>query len=1109
MPTYNRAVSADSRKTDKFLNSNNREEPPAVADQGNSSRAGKRKTKHGAAKQLLNLDNAGDSTPPEQMDQQPSASPTKSQSILGQLNQGFPQSMNHGNSDILSDLNGNQKVSDEYTPPSNIWARNTSYMYGQSPPVETLRGLGPAASPPCEPGFSARGTLNTRSPAVSPPSRKARPVSYGSGMPPLPAHPRISTSPYGYGVSAYGSPPALPHLPQQHFYGPHDVDLGLASAATHMNLSQPHTFKFVRIPGFGHEPRGAVLLTCEGVLNVLSYNGERLEHVGALMGVQGIVVDAAFLTWNADEDPFADLRPLIAVAIHGPGSAEAPPSVPRDLHSQEYQEPTLETKVVVYSLRKTCQVAELLRVPCVQPSFPGNVPTSASTGDLKVRASAGFVVISSGESGEVFIFSARKGKDSPGFECLGKYWTTLQPQLQRRESSHGPSSDADVSPADLGRASANESTPILSMNGRWLAFCPTSSPSRRSIGAILGNSVVYNKNSNITAGTAPTRPPVNCEVESPDAESFFGKVAKGFAQEAVRSAKWISEKSLQTWQSYWKRDSTSPPVLPAAVSSSPPIYSPHLGLAQFPPTHGIDPQDVSRAPEVVTILDLKLLQEGSGRKGVESNPAITFQPPGGCSFLSFMPTGLGLLTANRKGDVQYVWDLMQIKYIRSSATTTGTESGRVRQIARYERLSPSTIVDVVWDGPTGYRFALLTKNRTVHIFDLPKTAFQWPPPRAKEDRPISAPADQTHAKMEHEAPSSGFFASAMSIAGRTQPMLANLRGRAPSMNGGITGIGASGIGLASATGIKSGKAVAAGLSKSLGAATETVTNLRHANQSRLSLKTVARAGVICWLERDGKSVLSVLDSSSVKNYYIRMTKPRENRHRDTMSVFDARRAVAFKLPKATDLIAGSAADLPSSLPPGDGNELSGFWRFRAGRDGATKTPHPLAFAEIETNPPYQPFHSDRRVIMSLVGEESSSSGDNILGPSRLFPQRNFPSGRPTTAASEDKWVFGTEIRSQKLNIVGPSQQVGDEGSVIYRETKMTPSVATLNAATGEVLDDGVSHVVSSTKKRKSKKGRPPPQIFEDEDASGIGLDFAKPDDTGDPDFDLLDSDTRI
>ncbi|KIX01539.1 uncharacterized protein Z518_09265 [Rhinocladiella mackenziei CBS 650.93] len=1109
MPAYNKTVSSDSKKTDTSLNLSDREDTQTVSEQDGFSRAGKRKTKNAAIKQLPNLDNA-EKTPPAEHMGQPPVLPAKPQSILGQLQQTFPQNRKNGTLDFLNDLNSSQKVSDEYTPPpADIWARSTTY--GKSPPVEPIPGLSAASSPPYEPGFSIRGGFNTRSPPISPPLRKARPVSYGSSIPPLPTHPRVSTSPYGYGTNAYGSPPALPHLPQQHFYGPHDVDLGLAHHSARMNLQEPLALKFTHLPGCGHESREAVILIADGELNILSYSGEKLERTGTLSGIQGTIVDASLLTWNGGDDPFADYRPLVALIIYGPGNLETDSPISKDAHLHEGPESFPDTRVVVCSMSKSCQVAELLRVPSAIRTFPGGVPGLGPAADLKIYASGSFLVVSSGDSGEIFVFSVRKGKDSAVFECLGKYWTTIQPQLQRRDSSHGPASDADVSPADLGRAPESENLPILSLNGRWLAFCPASIPSRRPIGAILGEFVVHNKNSNVTAGVAPTRPLTNCEVDSPDVDTFLGKVAKGLAQEAVRSAKWISEKGMQTWQHYWKKDIASP-NLTATASSSPPVYSPHLGVAQFPPTHGIDQQDLSKDPEVVTILDLKLLQDTQGRKALEYSPMTTFQPPGGCSFLSFTPTGLGLLTANKKGDVQYIWDLMQMKHVRSSKTSATTESGSVRQIARYERLSPSTIVDLAWDGPTGYRFALVTKNRTVHIFDLPRTAFQWPPPLAKKHRPTSAPVDPSQVKTEHEpAPSGGFFASAMSIAGRTQPMLSNLRGRAPSMGGGITGIGASGIGLASTTGIKSGRAVAAGLSKSLGAASETVTSLRHANQSRLHLKTPARVGILCWHKRDGKSVLSILDSGSIKNYYVRMTRPREHRQRDTVSVFDARKPVASKLPQALDMGVDHLSKGSPILPQDDGDEpvrLSGFWKFRPAKDSSLRTPHPLASAEIETNAPYQPFHSDHRVTICLFSDRSSLAESQYPSHSVIFSAQTNTQERHTSAAPEEKWVVANELQSQGSNVVTHDQQLEDEGSVIYRETKIAPGIPTLGVAPGEV-DEGISHVVSNTKKRKAKKGRVQAPVLEEDDTGETGMNFTKGNGVFGQDYEVSEGDSRI
>ncbi|KAL6241181.1 hypothetical protein RBB50_011860 [Rhinocladiella similis] len=1095
MPAVNKSKSSSNKKPYPSPDLLDPEDIP----QEEEPKVGKKKAKHAAAKQPSYLDNAEEPLSSEQMGQQ-SRQPAKPQSILGQLKSNFPQSdQRNDSSDALNEVDSIRKVSDEHTPPTNVWARGIGY--GRSPPVEPIPGFS-SGTPPYEPGFSTRGGF-ARSPPLSPPSRKARPVSYGSGVPPLPPHHRISTSPYGYAVNAYGSPPVPPHRPQQHFYGPYDVDLGLANATAQINIQHPVALKFSRHPASGSEAREAVFMIGNEELNVLTYNGEKLEHSGFLGGAQGEILDACLLTWNTGDDPFAEYRPLVALTVHGPNNVEGEDEGGT---SRDATGVYLETKVVVYSIGKGCHVADLLSVPSLVRMFHGGVLPPGSAANLKTHASGNAVVVSSGDSGEVFVFSARKNHDSAVFECLGKFWTTIQPQFQRRDSSQA-TSDAEISPADLGRGMDAEDSAIISLHGRWLAFCPAGTPSRRSIGALLGESVIHNKNSNITAGTPPSRPPVTCEVESPDVDTFLGKVAKGIAQEAVRSAKWIGEKGVQTWQNYWKKDPT-PDSLPTTTSSSPPVYSPQFGMAQFPPTHAVETSNVPKDPEVVSILDLKSLQDTQGRRGVELTPIATFQPPGGCSFLSFTPSGLGLLTANRKGDVQYIWDLQQMRHVRVSQTTPTPNSGCVRQIARYERLSPSTIVDLAWDGPIGYRFALLTKNRTVHIFDLPKTAFQWPPP-TKRSRPSSAPVEPPQAKAEQEpAPAGGFFASAMSIAGRTQPMLANLRGRAPSINsGGITGFGASGIGLASTTGLKSGRAVAAGLSKSLGAASETVTTIRHANQSRLYLKIPARPGMLCWQRREGRSVLSILDSHTIKDYYVRMTKPREDRQRQTVSVFGARKPVVTKLPKGLEIITDplyrghhTRNDERSGTPP-----VAGFWKSRASKAEGLKMSHPLASAEIETNAPYQPFHCDHRVTISLLDDRLS---EGLLstkpGQENTFPPRAMFDGA-------EKWAFGGDIHSQQVPPTSLQSPVDEDDAVIYRETKITSEFPISSSMPVEALTEGVNHAVSNTKKRKNKKNKTSVLVNDEDAFTEAHADFARRNGEIEPDtnsrkgqvFDLL------
>lgn len=99
---------------------------------------------------------------------------------------------NHSKSrpvDIRDDLVSTEKVSDQYTPPSD--AGIPEELYGKSPNNESVSISSAANTPPVEPGFSTRASFKTRSPPISPPQRYARPLSFGSSVPPVPAYPRL------------------------------------------------------------------------------------------------------------------------------------------------------------------------------------------------------------------------------------------------------------------------------------------------------------------------------------------------------------------------------------------------------------------------------------------------------------------------------------------------------------------------------------------------------------------------------------------------------------------------------------------------------------------------------------------------------------------------------------------------------------------------------------------------------------------------------------------------------------------------------------------------------------------------------------------------------
>ena len=1052
---------------------------PIVTEHDSGIRVGRKKNKNAATKRQESTDKASE----VEIARDPSPS-SRGHSVLDHIPRSFPPPRPAANDDVLEELTTTEKVSDEHTPPQDAFVPSSNY--GRSPPSELIPGLSYAPSPPTQYSYIGKGGFNVRSPPTSPPQAKSRPVSYGGRPTSNYGYPRLSTSPYGQTMQPYGSPPALPHLPQPHFYNAQAIDLRGGARPQSAGAEPPDLLKFARFPGSQSSGSAALFVGRESHLNVLSYGSEKLNQVGSLPQLPGIVHDAVFLTWNSGSDPLHELRPFVALALHDATSPELGAEENLVLgHPPASPIPVLS--VVVFSLRTREPVAELMRAPMSeQEQFASSSPDHDKSQDrLSLTASGDYLLVSSASSGEVFVFGVKQGKSGSSFECLTKLWTSRQPRMQRRDSSHGRSGTAAMSPADLERVEPGPLRPIVSLNGRWLAYCPAATP-QSSIGATLGNLVAVTNPVSIASRTAPIRPSVNCEVESPDADTLLSKVARGAAQSIVRGSKWLGEVGMQAWRN-WNTDPLSNPA-PAGTAHRSPAYSPQLAPSQFPPTHG-DLTDSSSEPDLVSIVDLRVFKRGDGKKTSDPSPVLaTFQPPAGCSFISFAPNGLSLLTATKKGDVQYIWDLLQIRHPRSTVvsneTGTGNFAARARQLAKYERFSPSLVVDVQWESRLGHRFATLTQNRTVHMFDLPANALRWPPSRkAKKPRPVSAPPEKMDTAQQPVSPLS-FLASARNLATRTQPMLANLRGRTPSVSGGVSGIGSSGIGLASATGMRSGKVVAAGFSKSLGAATDTVAHIRHAGQSKLHLRVDAAAGRLVWRKLDSRTLLCILDASGVKDYYVRKTNPREGQS-DTVSVFDARKAVAHKLPESLGQSLEHLSIHDGSASDAGEESKRGFWQpepIRAAVSEATTAP--LSYAEIETNAPYQPFHSDHRVSMSVYSDPSKMEESHLPTVSVLFQ----PQSRQTKPSAPDRWVFGGEIPTTRLNVTPSPQRSGQapQESVVYRETTVTPA---------EGGSDDTEQIVSTTRRRKAKRRNDDP---------GGTQDLAEQEDFFEDDLEVLD-----
>ena len=773
------------------------------------------------------------------------------------------------------------------------------------------------------------------------------------------------------------------------------------------------------------------------------------EILGSLRELPGMVVDAVFLSWSEGPDPLRDQRPLVVVALDIQDPA---PERPQMRSRPVVRDSTLA--VAVYSLQQQNLVAELLTVPM----------SVVSMNSIKLEASGNFFAVSLGKGGETFVFALVATEDECEFVCLTKVWTALQPHMQRRDSSHARATDTDASPADSNRGQPSSQQPISSLNDRWLAYCPTKSDVR-STGALLGEHITQYDSAAIARTSPGSQPIVTATIDTPDAPTLIGRLAKGAAQGIIRGADMARERGMQLWRDYWNPDNiaTSPSQNQTTLSNR---------LGYFPPTHAETDSPISNEPEMVAILDLKdLYTRGTIKAGEIVNPVAVFQPLGGCSFLSFTPSGVSLFTASRKGDMQYIWDLFQMRHIRSVMLPQDQEAGqllpRVRQIAKYERVTPSVIVDIEWDGAIGKRFTVLTQNRTIHLFDVPAAAFRWPPPRSYiKQRPTSAIAEKSEPTTATSM-ASGFFASAKAFAGSAQPMLANFRGRAPGASRGAPMVPASGLGMASATSVKGGKVVAASFSKSLGAATDTVAHIRHAGQSRIRLQIDASAGRMAWRVRKGRPVLTVLEANGVRYYNVRKTNPRE-RQSETVSVFEAipPRPEGIRFPTDSGPIISQNSGRPDIEPPSD----PGFWKPQAKQQAAAESlKAPLGQAEIETNAPYQPFHSDQRVTMSVYSEGHTMAESQYPTASVIFQ----PQTQTQASATPAKWVFGGDIPTRRLDL-GRQQKESGRGGVteIVRETTKAPSG-----------NDAGEQLVSTTTKRRRKKLAP---------AQGDGVD-----DTGD------------
>lgn len=935
------------------------------------------------------------------------------------------------------------------TQPSSYEDRG-SISGGWIPPQRTFMNTPPITHTP----LSASPTPSQPSHAVKRPlsfqlaGQLPQPESYSRGRGSMNSqfspHPRTASN------------PPLPHQPQPHFYGAPDIDVTIGSKAGMKAGERGYHFSFDTLTRSGGEENpgsdNVVLAGYEGGLDVFSVSKRGVDLLASLKGLRGGVYNAKVLPWTTGTDA------LVAVVIHGPVLPAASPNsdgpMGTDVHTSKLKSPieAYQTTVEVYSLKTSERIDTLLEAPKTTITVPFASPTfkiPSPSGAFCVHADGRTVVVASGVTGECWVYRhvSIAQDQGPQFLCAGKLWTTLQ-QSPKVE----PVNESDSNKYTVARRPSPQ-TPVVALNGRWIAHCPPNPSSQISMKAVVPVHG-YGKAPGLTTMAPPHLPVVNSDLDIPGSESVVNQIMRQTTQELITGAKWVGAHGKQMWNSYWNKGS------PQQARSPPAGHDARADSGPFPPTHGAPAPAVNKDPGLVSIVDTHVLGSSS-----TVHPIVTFSPQNGCSFLSFTPNGLALFTASTKGDVQTLWDLMRIQFTKSSplqaSLVTNLSGPRVRQISQFSRMTVARIVDITWTKPNGERLAIVTERGTVHLHDVPAGAYSWPPPRRRvrlSESRTSVSEGSTSATSAAVSIASSALSTAASVA---RPLIVRPRRSSLQMSGTTT----SSIMEHASHG---SKVIAASISNSLGKTGSAINQLRHNGENRVALPYTAQpaiAGCVTWIADRSTPILYVLGDGLVRSFPGKSRKPNapadKNRVRSSyfkdMSVPplpDDRLAPAVK----AFLDQEEYLDLTDKDMDG-GNTMVLETRARpriqmpiGGIDAA------IPQAEIESSAPYQPFHTDRRVAMfNYVSSDMSALMSQFASASL--------DDTPADASAPRSWAFGDDIPATKLDL-GSHHDSNDDDEDLLADGNGLALPASAMERVRYSTDNG-EQIVMTTRRRRA------------------------------------------
>lgn len=783
--------------------------------------------------------------------------------------------------------------------------------------------------------------------------------------------------------------PPPPHMPQQHFFQLPDIGLGWGKkqetgrpAGSDGYCCRLDSFADGGDGASAKKARDALLVGNEGGLEVFRVLATKMEIIARLEGLGGAVIGAKILPHTERLDPLQELRPLVAVIVHGPMLEDR---VEQRKHDDNEAPSHFQTTVDVYSLRAQRYVATLYRSAPIAIEKPqvgqiSSLPDPA--GDLHLDAAGRFITVTSGKSGEVWVFTAvpNCGLEEAHYRCIGKFWTSLQTTMPAA-AVRSPSGNGEPSTTE-GEVKEQPRSPIYSLSQRWLAVVPPSSSSNISIQGVSILSEINPSPPGITTHAAPPQPLVSCEVVGTDPEGTWSRLGRQAAQGLVKySAKGI-EMGLQGWKEL------THPSPPEGRQSNDRAASKN---EMFPPTKAFldDPARLKKEPALVSLIDLEgLLQWEEHKPKYYPPPMATFALVEGCNYLSFSSTGTRLLTASRKGEVSTVWDLRQVAHGVPRRGTVHDDdvstSPCIKQLQRIARNTPSTVLDCAWSRDDD-AVALLTAHGTVHLHEITTKPVARKRKRVSTTyaEPTSEKADATVSLSTGLSPPSsnqGFLGSIKSSWTAVSSQVNTLR----AINGPAIPTTFAGFRDATAAAGNAGsRAVARGLSQGYTAAKGGAIDYWHADDNKIrhtkALQELNSAKSVAWIKRNQTVYVAIACGGQVHVHPVQKVERRKGN--DIVSGLKHERYAhkAFALsPIQTRAEMGGLQSLWVSDSCRDMG-VHGFWSLTTSMGIGEKEQRRGGLGEVgsdvETNPPYCPFHVDSRVNVYAFEEDSPAFED--------------------------------------------------------------------------------------------------------------------------------------